>query len=167
MRGAALLPGLHTVRLTEAGVPVFARIMRRTPKATRDRSAKRLSIGVAAVDALLGGGIPEWASLLVTGPAGWGKVALATRFSPGRQAAGPRAGLAVAGGARAGGRGGVAGCEGGCGGGVGGWGGGEGGAGGRGPARAIAWTKRAVGVRFGAPPRLHDVWVWAGAVGRA
>ena len=32
---------------------------------------------------------------------------------------------------------------------------------------AIAWTKRAVLVRFGAPPRLHEVGVWAGAVERA
>ena len=29
---------------------------------------------------------------------------------------------------------------------------------------AIGWTKRAVQVRFGAPPHQHDVWVWAGAV---
>ena len=34
-------------------------------------------------------------------------------------------------------------------------------------AQAIAWTKRAVQVRFGAPPHKHDVWVWAGAVERA
>lgn len=34
------------------------------------------------------------------------------------------------------------------------------------PAYAIAWTKRAVRVRFGAPPHQHEVWVWAGAVGR-
>jgi hypothetical protein len=35
------------------------------------------------------------------------------------------------------------------------------------PAQAVAWTKRAVRVRFGAPPHEHDVWVWAGAVERA
>ena len=34
-------------------------------------------------------------------------------------------------------------------------------------ANAIAWTKRAVLVRFGAPPHQHEVWVWAGAVERA
>jgi hypothetical protein len=34
-------------------------------------------------------------------------------------------------------------------------------------ASATAWTKRAVRVRFGAPPHQHDVWVWAGAVERA
>jgi hypothetical protein len=34
-------------------------------------------------------------------------------------------------------------------------------------AHAMAWTKRAVQVRFGAPPHQHEVWVWAGAVERA
>ncbi len=33
--------------------------------------------------------------------------------------------------------------------------------------QAVAWTKRAVRVRFGAPPHQHRVWVWAGAVERA
>ena len=33
-------------------------------------------------------------------------------------------------------------------------------------AQAIAWTKRAVRVRFGVPPHQHEVWVWAGAVTR-
>jgi hypothetical protein len=31
---------------------------------------------------------------------------------------------------------------------------------------AVAWTRRAVRVRFGAPPHLHEVWVWVGAVQR-
>ena len=35
------------------------------------------------------------------------------------------------------------------------------------PAEAVAWTRRAVRVRFGAPPHQHEVWVWAGAVERA
>jgi hypothetical protein len=33
-------------------------------------------------------------------------------------------------------------------------------------AHAIAWTKRAVRVRFGVPPHQHEVWIWAGAVER-
>ena len=32
--------------------------------------------------------------------------------------------------------------------------------------QAVAWTRRAVRVRFGAPPHLHEVWVWVGAVQR-
>jgi hypothetical protein len=31
-------------------------------------------------------------------------------------------------------------------------------------AHALARTKSAVRVRFGAPPYQHEVWVWAGAV---
>jgi hypothetical protein len=34
-------------------------------------------------------------------------------------------------------------------------------------AYAVAWTKKAVRVRFGAPPHQHEVWVWAGGVERA
>jgi len=32
---------------------------------------------------------------------------------------------------------------------------------------AVAWTPRAVQVRFGVPPHQHEAWVWAGAVSRA
>jgi hypothetical protein len=31
---------------------------------------------------------------------------------------------------------------------------------------AVAWTPRAVHVRFGVPPRQHETWVWDGAVYR-
>jgi len=31
---------------------------------------------------------------------------------------------------------------------------------------AIAWTARAVQIRFGVPPHQHETWVWAGAVAR-
>lgn len=34
-------------------------------------------------------------------------------------------------------------------------------------AHAIAWTKRAVRVTWGAPPHVYETWVWAGAVERA
>jgi hypothetical protein len=32
---------------------------------------------------------------------------------------------------------------------------------------AIAWTPRAVRVRWGVPPHQYETWVWAGAVTRA
>ncbi len=34
------------------------------------------------------------------------------------------------------------------------------------PAHAVAWTKRAVRIRWGAPPHVLEAWVWAGAVER-
>jgi circadian clock protein KaiC len=95
MRGQAPLPGLHTMRITDAGVQVFPRTMRRTPRARGERPTKRLSIGVPALDAMLGGGIPAWDSMLVTGPAGSGKSALATHFVAAGLAAGERAVIAV------------------------------------------------------------------------
>lgn len=70
MRGQAPLPGLHTLRITHDGLQVFPRIMRRAPRALGARPSKRLSIGVAAVDTMLGGAIPAWDSILVIGPAG-------------------------------------------------------------------------------------------------
>ena len=95
LRGQSPLPGLHTMRITRDGLQVFPRIMRRTPRAHGDRPSKRLSIGVPAVDAMLGGGIPAWDSLLVTGPAGSGKSALATHFVAAGLAADERAVVAV------------------------------------------------------------------------
>jgi circadian clock protein KaiC len=80
MRGQAPLPGLHTMRITADGLDVFPRIMRRAAEPERTAPKKRLSTGVAAVDEMLGGGIPAWDSLLVTGPAGSGKSALASQF---------------------------------------------------------------------------------------
>ena len=32
--------------------------------------------------------------------------------------------------------------------------------------QAVAWTTRAVRVRWGVPPHLFETWVWAGAVSR-
>jgi RecA/RadA recombinase len=62
------------------GLDVFPRIIRRMPEAGGKRPDKRLSTGVAALDEMLGGGIPAWDSILVTGPAGSGKSARATHF---------------------------------------------------------------------------------------
>ncbi len=35
------------------------------------------------------------------------------------------------------------------------------------PAQAVAWTPRAVKVRWGVPPHQQESWVWAGAVTRS
>ena len=80
MRGQAPLPGLHTMRITGDGLDVFPRIMRRNNEPDRRHPKKRLSTGVADLDEMLGGGVPSGDSILVTGPAGSGKSALATQF---------------------------------------------------------------------------------------
>lgn len=80
MRGQATLPGLHTMRITEAGLQVFPRIIKRTRLNGEPRPDRRLSTGVDGLDEMLGGGVPAWGSILVAGPSGAGKSALATQF---------------------------------------------------------------------------------------
>jgi len=81
LRGSASVPGLHTMRITDAGVQAFPRtfgLIGREKKRTASR--RRLSCGIAELDAMMGGGIPEGDSLLIAGPSGSGKSVLATQF---------------------------------------------------------------------------------------
>lgn len=80
VRGQAPVPGLHTVRITEAGLQVFPRILRRPASNVGPRPQTRLSVGTLDLDDMLGGGIPAWDSVLVAGPSGSGKTALAAQF---------------------------------------------------------------------------------------
>ena len=80
LRGQASVPGLHTFRISEAGLQIFPRTYGLTGKKGKPLSEKRLSTGVAALDVMLNGGIPEGDSLLVAGPSGTGKSVLATQF---------------------------------------------------------------------------------------
>ncbi|HWH84844.1 MAG TPA: ATPase domain-containing protein [Burkholderiaceae bacterium] len=84
MRGQPSLPGLHTFRLSSAGVKVFAppgsRIAGGELRAAAPRGSARMSLGVAHLDEMLGGGLPRGYSLLVAGPSGSGKSLLAASF---------------------------------------------------------------------------------------
>jgi circadian clock protein KaiC len=83
MRGQATLPGLHTFRIGQAGVRVFAPA---ASVASADGAAAvpveddRARMGVPTLDAMLGGGLPRGYSLLVAGPSGSGKSILAASF---------------------------------------------------------------------------------------
>jgi circadian clock protein KaiC len=80
LRGQESVPGLHTIRISAAGIQAFSRtlglISEKVPPARR----RRLSMGVPELDKMLGGGILEGDSLLVAGTSGTGKSALATQF---------------------------------------------------------------------------------------
>ncbi len=80
LRGQTSVPGLHTFRITADGVQAFPRTFGLTGRAAKARERRRLPCGVAELDAMLGGGIPEGDSLLVAGPSGTGKSVLATQF---------------------------------------------------------------------------------------
>jgi circadian clock protein KaiC len=80
LRGQASIPGLHTFRITDAGVQAFPRTFGLTGRIEKKGDRRRLSCGIAELDAMLGGGIPAGDSLLVAGPSGTGKSVLATQF---------------------------------------------------------------------------------------
>jgi circadian clock protein KaiC len=80
MRGQASAPGLHTIRITDDGLQAFSRSMGLdSPRATLSMR-RRLSTGLPDLDKMLGGGVLEGDSVLVAGPSGTGKSALATQF---------------------------------------------------------------------------------------
>lgn len=79
MRGQGEIPGLHNYRISPEGVRVFSRIPPRLfgPVPAPEQ---RISIGVPAVDQLMGGGIPRGDVVLLFGPVGSGKSVLADHF---------------------------------------------------------------------------------------
>ena len=84
MRGVATLPGQHTIRIGDEGIRAFPRAIleaRTTEKAgVPARPLQRISMGVARLDEMLGGGLPKGYSVLVAGPSGSGKTIMATEF---------------------------------------------------------------------------------------
>lgn len=83
MRGQPTLPGLHTFRISTAGLQVFPPIATR-PLPSLDAPAGqqdvRVSMGTPGLDEMMGGGLPRGYSLLVAGPSGSGKSILAAAF---------------------------------------------------------------------------------------
>jgi circadian clock protein KaiC len=80
LRGQATVPGLHTVRITHDGLQVFSRTLGLMGDKPKPAHRRRLSTGIPDLDKMLGGGILEGDSVLVAGPSGTGKSALATQF---------------------------------------------------------------------------------------
>ncbi len=85
MRGQAQAPGLHTFRISNAGIQVFPRAIIQQGAATGpaikvSTGEERISMGIPGLDDMLGGGLPCGYSLLVVGPSGSGKTILATEF---------------------------------------------------------------------------------------
>jgi len=83
MRGQPTLPGLHTFRISAAGVEVFAPAgVAVAPQAGVPPPAlsARVLTGVPRLDAMLGGGVPRGYSVLLAGPSGSGKSILAAAF---------------------------------------------------------------------------------------
>jgi circadian clock protein KaiC len=80
LRGQASVPGLHTIRISEQGLQAFSRTLGLVGKKALPARRRRLSMGIPELDKMLGGGVLEGDSLLIAGPSGTGKSALATQF---------------------------------------------------------------------------------------
>jgi circadian clock protein KaiC len=85
MRGQPTLPGLHTFRIDDSGILVFAPAgtlghEAAPTEADVSRTTARALTGVPVLDQMLGGGLPRGYSLLVAGPSGSGKSILAASF---------------------------------------------------------------------------------------
>jgi circadian clock protein KaiC len=82
MRGAAQKLGTHTFRIGSKGIHVFPRAVLQSPEQTaRGHAAhERMSMGVPAIDEMMGGGVPAGYSLLLFGPSVSGKTIVATEF---------------------------------------------------------------------------------------
>jgi circadian clock protein KaiC len=80
MRGQGQIPGLHTTRITDSGYSVFPRLLKPAQAVAQHPLENRVSTGVQALDAMMGGGIPRGFSVLVAGPSGSGKTVLSNQF---------------------------------------------------------------------------------------
>ncbi len=89
LRGQESVPGLHTFRITDAGLQTFPRTFGLTGRnQTTSRAGGVFPPASANSTRCMGGGIPEGDSLLVAGPSGAGKVDARHRNSSPRACAG-------------------------------------------------------------------------------
>jgi circadian clock protein KaiC len=80
LRGQAPVPGMHTFRITDAGLQTFPRTFGLSKIQEPKKDRRRLSCGVAELDVMMGGGIPVGDSIIVAGPTGSGKSLLGSNF---------------------------------------------------------------------------------------
>jgi len=80
IRGQPAMSGMHSLRINSEGIEVFPRIPEQTALRPRKEKEARKSIGVKALDEMMGGGLPGGDSIMLTGPTGSGKSILATQF---------------------------------------------------------------------------------------
>jgi len=85
MRGQAHLAGSHTFRITGDGVRVYPRVLppladERLSGGDVEEEVQRIATGIADLDEMLQGGLPQGHALLVAGPSGAGKTIFGNNF---------------------------------------------------------------------------------------
>jgi circadian clock protein KaiC len=77
-RGIAFHGGAHDYKIVQGGLRVFPRLEAAQTRVASER--RQLSSGLAELDQLIGGGLEEGMSTLISGPPGTGKSTLAAQF---------------------------------------------------------------------------------------
>jgi len=77
--GVQFRGGFHDFRIERGGIRVFPRILHDQPRA--DLTDRQITSGSDALDKMLGGGVGEGSSMLITGAAGTGKSVLCAQFA--------------------------------------------------------------------------------------
>lgn len=82
LRGSAPLEGDHAYHITGEGLMVFPRTeaLLARPTVRGDPDHARVALGVASIDALMGGGLPAATLTTMIGPSGGGKTTLGLHF---------------------------------------------------------------------------------------
>jgi circadian clock protein KaiC len=89
MRGKLFRGGFHDFTIIRGGLEVYPRLV--AAEHRRPFEPGQLKSGVAALDALLGGGLDRGTSALLMGPTGSGKSSIATQYAVAAAEAGERA----------------------------------------------------------------------------
>lgn len=92
-RGRKYRGGFHDFVIATGGLQVFPRLVASEHRTRFERT--KLSTGLAAFDALLGGGVEAGSSTLILGPAGTGKSLIAISFALAAVARGEKAALFI------------------------------------------------------------------------
>lgn len=77
-RGVAFREGLHDYKIRQGGIVVYPRLIAAESRETRH--PQQFASGLPELDSLLGGGIEQGSSTLISGPPGTGKSTLAAQF---------------------------------------------------------------------------------------
>ncbi|MDB5501357.1 MAG: serine/threonine protein phosphatase [Tardiphaga sp.] len=85
LRGSWFMGGKHSYRITESGHAIYPRVeaLLETPSVWDSADGPMVSVGIAGVDKMLGGGVDTHSVTVVLGPSGSGKTTAGLQFLTG------------------------------------------------------------------------------------
>ncbi|HZW19816.1 ATPase domain-containing protein [Noviherbaspirillum sp.] len=92
-RGVEFRAGLHDYSIVRGGLVAYPRLVASTSRVTARR--EQFATGLEELDKLMGGGVEEGTSTLISGPPGTGKSSLAAQFVSAAVARGERAAMFI------------------------------------------------------------------------